>query len=176
MKRVVLFQIGSQSYGLDLFNTRGIENYANVIMVPNAPENIQGMINIRKELIPVYNLRRKFHLKEADITADTKLIIGKIQGMTIAYLVDKVMGIEEVKDEDFMPVPVMLQSDDTGYMEAVIQAQIGLSILINQDGILTKDEKEQIERILEDMEKKKKAEEQKKTEEMNKKDEKPAGL
>lgn len=172
MKRVVLFQVGNQSYGLDLFYSRGIENYGNIMVIPNAPDNVQGVVKIRNEIIPVYSLRRKFHLPETKVTDDTKLIVGKIQGMTIAYLVDKVMEILEVSDEDMTPAPAIVRSDETNYMEAIIQSKAGLSILINQDGMLAKAEKEQLERIVSEMEKKREEqEERKKAEERLRKEE-----
>lgn len=165
MKRVVLFQIGNQSYGLDLFHSRGIENYKSIMMIPNAPENVQGLVDIRGELIPVYNLRKKFCMPEAVVNAETKMIIGKMQGMEVAYVVDKVMEIFELPDDAFTAPPVMVKSDDTKYIEAIIQSKAGLSILINQEGVLTKAEREQIEAILADMKKKKEEEEARKKEE-----------
>lgn len=165
MKRVVLFQVGNQSYGLDLFHSRGIENYGSIMLIPNAPENMQGIINIRGELIPVYNLRKKFCLPEAAVDDNTKIIVGRMQGMTVAYVVDKVMEILELPEEAFTPPPVMVKSDETNYMEAIIQSKAGLSILVNQEGVLTKSEKEQIERILTDMKKKKEEEEARQREE-----------
>lgn len=165
MKRVVLFQVGEQSYGLDLMYSRGIENYSNIMMVPDAPENIQGIVNIRKELIPVYNLRKKFHLSEAVITPETKLILGKMQGMLIAYVVDKVMEILELPEEAFTPSPLILKGEGTGYVGSFIQSKVGLSILIDQEGILTKEEKEQIEKILSEMKKKEQEEEERRIEE-----------
>lgn len=165
MKRVVLFQVGNQTYGLDLFHSRGIENYGSIMMIPNAPENMQGILNIRGELIPVYNLRKKFHMPEVPVTGETRIIIGKMQGMEVAYVVDKVLEIFELSDEAFTPPPVMVRSDETNYMEAIIQSKVGLSILINQEGILTKTEKEQIERIISDMKNKKEEEEARKKEE-----------
>lgn len=165
MRKVVLFKIGNQSYGVDLFHSRGIEDLVNIMQIPDAPAIMQGVVNIRGDLIPVFNLRKKFCLPEVAVSANTKLIIGKMQGMTVAYLVDTVLGISELPDDAFTPPPVMVKSNETNYIEAIIESKAGLSILLHQEGIIEKAEMEKIMKILTDMKKEKEEEEARKREE-----------
>lgn len=149
-KEVVFFKIGAQTYGLDVFFTQGIEKFQNLLPVPNTLSHIKGLINLRGEVIPIYSLRKKFGLPEVDATAATQLIITKLRnGILLAFEVDGVEEITEIPDEAETIAPALIMSGDTGYIEKVVHLSKGLAILINPEGVLTAQEKDNIERYLE---------------------------
>ena len=73
----ILFHVGNEVYGIGILNIRGIEKVANIFPIPNAPSYISGIINLRGDVIPVFNLRDKFGLPSEPVTDATKLIIAK---------------------------------------------------------------------------------------------------
>lgn len=145
----VLFEIGGQNYGIDLLSVDGIENYKSMMVVPNAPACIEGIINLRGKLIPIYNLRTKFHLPKIPATADTKIIVAKTNQVPIGYLVDSVTGIETFEDEDLNYAPYLLQNVETEYIKSVAFLKDGLAILLDTERILTKEERERIWKLIE---------------------------
>lgn len=145
----VLFEIGGQNYGIDLLNVDGIENYRSMMVVPNAPVCIEGIINLRGKLIPIYNLRTKFHLPKVPVTADTKIIVAKTNQVPIGYLVDNVTGIQDFEDGELNYAPYLVQNVDTEYIKSVAIFKDSLTILLDTERILTKEERERIWKLIE---------------------------
>ena len=153
-KRIVFFKIGEQVYGLDVTYTQGIEKFENLMPVPNTLSHIKGLINLRGEVIPVYSLRRKFGMPEIGTTESTQLIITRLQnGIYLAFEVDGVQEIAEISDDAESIAPALIMSGDTGYIEKVVHLGKNLAILINPEGILTAQEKENIQKYLDKLKK-----------------------
>ena len=118
----------------------GIEKDIPVISIPNAPECIKGIINLRGDVIPVFSLREKFHMP-TDVELDTKeLVIAKSRGVVIAIEVDLVKEIAELEDSKIGPAPTIIKGEGTEYIESVAQVDDGLVIILDLDGLLDKDQ------------------------------------
>lgn len=141
----VIFKVGEEEFGLDIMLVNAIEKYTNVIRIPNSPECIKGVINLRGEVIPVYSLRNKFGLKEAEITDKTKLIVTKSKGILLAYEVDEVKEIVEIPKEDIFDAPAIVKNASTEYIEYIANVQGRMIILLYHDGMITNAEKEVID-------------------------------
>ena len=144
----VIFSVGEEEYGLDIMLVNGIEKYTNVMKVPKSPECIKGIINLRKDVIPVYSLRRKFGLPEIQATENTKLIVTISNGVHLAYEVDEVKEIVEIRGEQISETPVIVRNDQTTYIGAVANLSGRMIILLNHDGIITSAEKESIQNMV----------------------------
>lgn len=144
----VIFSVGEEEYGLDIMLVNGIEKYTNIMKVPKSPECIIGIINLRKDVIPVYSLRRKFGLPEIEATENTKLIVTISNGVHLAYEVDEVKEIVEIKGEQISETPVIVRNDKTTYIGAVANLSGRMIILLNHDGIITGAEKESIQTMV----------------------------
>ena len=144
----VIFRVGKEEYGLDIMLVNGIEKYINIVSVPNAPKCIKGIINLRGDVIPVYSLRRKFGLEEAEITDNTKLIVTRSKGVLMAYEVDEVEEILEISKSQLSAVPNIVYNEQTTYMGAVANFDGRLVMLLNHDGIITDQEKVHIQNMV----------------------------
>ncbi|MDD6208715.1 MAG: chemotaxis protein CheW, partial [Clostridiales bacterium] len=82
-ERDVLFYVANEVYGIDVASVQGIEKYVNIIPVPNAPSYIEGLINLRGVVIPVFSIRNKFKLPEIAVTEETRMIIVRSKGVLI---------------------------------------------------------------------------------------------
>lgn len=144
----VIFSVGEEEYGLDIMLVNGIEKYTNVMKVPKSPECIKGIITLRKDVIPVYSLRRKFGLPEIQATENTKLIVTISNGVLLAYEVDEVKEIVEIKGEQISETPMIVRNNQTTYIGAVANLSGRMIILLNHDGIITGAEKESIQTMV----------------------------
>lgn len=144
----VLFQVGSETYGIDIMHVKAIEKYLNVLPVPNAPAFIEGMINLRGEVIPVYSLRSKFGLPSIKPNEDTKLIIAKSNDTLVALTVDVVKEIIGISEENLNETPKIVQGENTAYIGQIAREKDQLVILLNLDGILSTKEKVKIDALL----------------------------
>lgn len=146
----ILCDVGNQVYGIDLIHVKGIEKYMNIIPVPNAPGYIEGIINLRGDVIPVFNIHDKFKQPKTEVTENTKLIIVKSNDMLIAFMVDGVSEIVEIDENDFHSVPKVVESEATSYIKSIIQVKDRLVVVFNVDGILTEMEQQRLQNIVEE--------------------------
>lgn len=150
MNRIVFFKIGWQVYGLDVSYIQAIEKNLSLLPVPNTLSHIKGLIHLRGDVIPVYSLRKKFGLSEVDAAESTQLIITRLKnGIPLAFDVDEVEKITDVNDTEESIAPALIMSGDTGYIDKVIHLDNTLTLLLNPEGILTEQEKDNIEKYLE---------------------------
>lgn len=154
MKRVVIFQVGDQNYALDLVYSRGIEQPSFVMPIPQAPERITGVINLRGMLLPVYSLRKRFGLPAVPVTPESRILLGETNGMLVAYEADRVLEIEELADDQIAPAPALVRNEETSYMDSILFSKRGMAILLNLSGMLSKEEQKLLDEALQQMQKK----------------------
>lgn len=146
----VLFYVAGEVYGVAVSAVQGIEKYVNIIPVPNAPSYIEGIINLRGEVIPVFSIRNKFKLPETAVTDETRLIIVSSKGVLIGLQVDQVKEIIELADKDLVDPPEIVTDHDTQYIRKIARVSDSLVILLELDGILSAEQKETIEAMVRD--------------------------
>lgn len=148
MMKQIIFCIGEGVYGIDVGRVMGIEKDIPVVSIPNAPECIKGIINLRGEVIPVYSLRERFHMP-SNVELDTKeLVIAKSHGVVIAIEVDLVKEIVEVEDDKIGKAPAIIKSQGTEYIESVAHVDDSLVIVIDVDGLLDQNEAVHLQSIV----------------------------
>ena len=150
----ILFHVGNEVYGIGILNIRGIEKVANIFPIPNAPSYISGIINLRGDVIPVFNLRDKFGLPSEPVTDATKLIIAKSKDIVVAFVVDQVKEIIEIPEEEMVDPPIIVKNVNTKYVGKVAHIRDSLVIFLDLDGLLSESEQENIEKILKETEEK----------------------
>lgn len=146
--KYVIFKLGQESYGIDISYVSAIEKIINIIPVPNAPKHIEGIINLRGDIIPVYNLRHKFNMPTGVVDDNTKLIIIKMEAMLVALQVDGVEEISMFDDENLKETPQLLKDTTTSYISQVAHRDGNMTIIINIEGLLSQTEQDSLEVFL----------------------------
>ncbi len=143
-----IFSLGDEEYGFDIMDVNIIEKVIPIEPVANAPKNLKGIIKLRGDVIPVYSLRRKFGMTDADSDEDTRFIITTSNDIQIAYEVDKMKEIVQFEQEQLYAVPSILESKDTTYMKSVTNVDDRLIVVLNHDGILSEEEQSKIKALV----------------------------
>ena len=146
----VLCSVGDEVYGIDIAYVKGIEKYVNISPVPNAPGYIEGIINLRGDVIPIYNLRYKFNLPKTEPTENTKLIISKSGEILIAFMVDMVTEIVELEKEAFHELPTVVKTEETAYIRSIAQVGGRLVVMLDLEAMLSGKESSHIKNMLEE--------------------------
>jgi purine-binding chemotaxis protein CheW len=146
----VVFALGEEEFGLDIMVVNAIEKYTDIVRIPNAPSYIHGIINLRGDVIPVFNLRRKFGLPDKDADENSKLIVTRSNNIVLAYEVDEVKGIMEIPSPNISETPAIVKSNATSYMKSVANINGRMIILLDHDGMVSDKEIEKIESLLAD--------------------------
>ena len=143
-ERDVLFRIGEQEYGLDVQVVTAIEPMMDIVPVPNAPECVLGLMNLRGEVIPVCSLRKRFQLEKYIDKDKMKLIVAKYDEKPIAFKVDEVLEMHDFADDTLSATPVIARNSRTAYVRSV-----GKLVLLLEPGAMYEgDEEEQMAEVL----------------------------
>ncbi len=131
--QLVTFQLGEELYGVDIMDVKEIVKLQDVRAIPNAPYYVEGIINLRSEIIPVINLHKRFHLKKAEAEEGDEFLGGfiilSIEGNKLGIIIDRIARVVMVKSEEVKPPPQMLSGIGTEYIHGVIR-QDGIYLIM----------------------------------------------
>ncbi len=122
--KYMVFGLEDQLYSLKLSNINGIEYIYNIVPIPAGAKFMKGIIHLRNQIVPVYNLKEKFGIEETNTSTERQLLITETHGMKLGIEVDCVKGIIPVPEEDIKDIPDVVKGDDTGYLENVIKVTL----------------------------------------------------
>ncbi len=94
-----VFRIDNQRYGVVLSTVRKVIRAVEIIPLPDAPDIMLGLINMKGKIIPVVNIRAKFRLPDRKIEINDRIIICGFAGRSIAFFVDTVDGVFDLPEE-----------------------------------------------------------------------------
>ncbi len=134
--QLVTFHLGEELYGVNILDVKEIVRLQKVRAIPNAPYYVEGIINLRGEIIPIIDLHKRFKIqsvyKQEDIELDGGFIILNIDGSKMGIMIDKVERVVSVRGEDVKDPPQMLSGIGNEYIEGVIrQEKAGYLIMLN---------------------------------------------
>lgn len=144
----VVFKLDKEEYGLDIMKVNGIEKYQEVVKIPNAPAYIEGMINLRGEVLPIFNLRKKFNLVDKAFDEDTKIIVAYTKDIKVGFIVDSVSEILQIDEADIETAPKLVTGIDRKYIKSVAKMNNRMVVLVDIDLIVTDEEKISIGEVI----------------------------
>ena len=144
--KTVVCNLGEQLYGIDINLVQGIEKEQKIIQIPNTAKYIKGIMNLRGEIIPIYSLRKKFGME--DNGDGGQFVIVCVDEMPLAIEVDGVGEIYQADDTTIFDAPKIVKSKDTKYIDKVINADGRIIIVIEIDNLLSDEEKNSIEGLI----------------------------
>ena len=134
--QMVTFHLGEELYGVNIMDVKEIVRLQNVRIIPNAPYYVEGIINLRGEIIPIIDLHKRFKIQSInksseDIEMEGGFIILNIDGSKIGIIIDKVERVVSVKADDVKDPPQMLSGIGNEYIEGVVREEAGYLIMLN---------------------------------------------
>ena len=133
--QVVAFNLAKEEYAIDILAVQEIIRPTSITRVPKAPSYIEGVINLRGNVVPVVNLRHRFGLKEVEQTETSRIIILIINDMKIGITVDNVTEVIRIKEDD-IEVPDLSDSLDQRFVQGVGKYNGRLLLLLDLVEIL----------------------------------------
>jgi purine-binding chemotaxis protein CheW len=140
--QLLLFALDERRFALALSSIERAVRVVDITPLPAAPSTVLGIVNVRGDVIPVYDLRRRFGLAEREINLGDQLIIGRTARQKVALLVDSVRGVLEVAEEKIAAAEKILP--DIEYVHGIVKLPDGLVLIHDLDRFLSPEE----ERIL----------------------------
>jgi purine-binding chemotaxis protein CheW len=141
------FTLGKEEYGIDILKVQEIRGYETVTRIANAPEFIKGVVNLRGIIVPIVDMRIKFHLGEPTYDQFTVVIILNIGGRVVGMVVDSVSDVITLSPEQIKPAPEMGTALNTDYLIGLGTIDQRMLILVDIDKLMSSTEMGLIDKI-----------------------------
>ena len=151
--QLVVFQIRPgdggpvQEFAVPITQVQEINRLTNPTKIPNAPDFVEGVINLRESIIPVIDLKKRFNIVKSGQSEDTRIIVVEVSGYTIGVIVDAVSEVLRINEEAIEPPPRFIAGIAHEYLTGVGKVGERLLILLDLDKVFSVEEKSQIATI-----------------------------
>jgi len=134
--QLVSFRLGQEEYGIEITKVQEIILMGEITKVPQTPEYIKGLINLRSSVIPIVDLRLRFGLPPQEPTEETRIMVVNVTGKTIGIIVDAVSEVLRISGDQIAPPPPTVAGLGRDYLTGLVKLQNRLLILLDIDKIL----------------------------------------
>lgn len=143
--QVVVFKLGEDEYCVPVSQAREIQTYSIPTRIPNTPDFVEGIINLRGQIIPILDLKKRFGSGITVVDSGTRVIIIDMAGELMGIVVDSVSEVLKLSENKFEAPPQAVKSSiNNNYISGIGKIDSRLLILIDLAKILNEEEKEQI--------------------------------
>ncbi len=142
--QLVVFDLAAELYGVDIGDVREIIRMQTVTRVPGAPPYVEGVINLRGQVIPVIDLRKRLKLTVSEQTNESRIVWLTIDGQDVGVIVDAVTEVLRIPLSSIEPTSSMVTATDTDYLRGIAKLENKLIILLDLGKVLAMLDSEKI--------------------------------
>jgi purine-binding chemotaxis protein CheW len=143
--QLVIFQLGGEEFGVDIMAVQEIIKMPEITAIPQAPEYVAGVINLRGKIIVVVSLGKKFDIQSCDKNEEYKVIVVELENQVIGMMVDSVSEVLRIPSSSVDPAPDIIKSGvSSNYIQGVGKLDDRLLILLDLRNVLSDYETEQL--------------------------------
>ena len=140
---LVTFRLGSGEYAIDIMQAKEIIKMEKITLIPNAPDFVEGVINLRGNIIPIIDLKKRFNLEETEGDKNTGIIIVKIEDVDMGIIIDSISKVVSISNSDIQPPPPMLSGIGQKYIKGVGKLEDKLLVVLDLEKLFTTDEEDE---------------------------------
>jgi purine-binding chemotaxis protein CheW len=145
--QAVTFALGSEEYGVDIAQVQEINRMVTITHVPRAPRFMEGVINLRGQLIPIIDLRTRFGMERSERTKNTRIVVTEIGNKRIGMVVDSVSEVLRIPVEQIEDAPDLVAGVDTEYIRGVGKMGDRLIIMLDLSRVISGNEKVELQKL-----------------------------
>lgn len=134
--QLVSFHIGGEEFGLNILRVQEIIRIQQLTRVPNSPDYVDGVINLRGKVIPVVALRKRFGLENLAHDKQTRIVVVEVKGTVLGFIVDSVSEVLRIPTDTVEPPP-RLGKVEREYVSGVGKLDNRLLILLDVDRLMS---------------------------------------
>jgi len=144
IKSYLSFRLSEEIFAANVYKVLNILEMRTITKIPQAPDYMKGVINLRGNVLPVVDLRIKFGLPITEITVDTCIIVLNINldggSIMVGALVDAVKEVLELNDEDIEPAPSIGTKYNANFIQGMYRVNENFVMILNIDHVFNTDE------------------------------------
>jgi purine-binding chemotaxis protein CheW len=143
--KYLTFRIGKESYGIEIRHVTEIGVMQEITEVPDMPDCITGVINLRGNVISVMNVRSRFGLESKEYDERTCIIVVDINNLSVGLIVDTVNEVLSIPEDQIDPPPKTHSGIKSSYIQGMGKVEGQVKILLDVEKILYEEELQQLE-------------------------------
>lgn len=141
--KFLTFSLGEEVYGIDIVYVTEIVGIQPITVVPELPNFIKGIINLRGKIIPVMDIRLKFKKEPRDYNDRTCIIVIEVHELAIGLIVDAVAEVLNIDDDDIVPPP-SLSNTGRKYIKSIGKKEDQVTLILDCDKLLNEQEVDEL--------------------------------
>ena len=147
--QVVGFRIGSETFGVRIASVREIVRVPEITSVPNAPEAIEGVINLRGKIIPVMDLRKRFGSPNVQPDKKNRILVVELEKRLLGLIVNSASEVIKIPPSEIEPPGTVFAEGESNYVTGVGKLNGRLIILLDIEKLLHRPEFKRLEEAAE---------------------------
>jgi purine-binding chemotaxis protein CheW len=148
---IVGFRVGTETFGVPITCVHEIVRVPAITSVPDSPEFVEGVINLRGKIVSVVDLRKRFGETQIDPHKKNRVIVVESEGKLVGLIVDSASEVMRIPNSDIEPPPSVLQSSESSYVTGVGKLQNRLIILVDLQRVLQRGELKKLSEVKEEV-------------------------
>lgn len=136
----VTFKLDDETYGINVMRIQEVLRYTEIAPVPGAPDYVLGIINLRGNVVTVIDTRRRFGLRDAEVTDATRIVVIEAENQVMGVLVDSVAEVVYLRQSEIETAPNVGNEESARFIQGVCNKNGELIILVEFDKMLTDEE------------------------------------
>lgn len=146
-KQLVIFELGSENFGIEIASVEGIVKLQEITKIPQAPPYFEGITNLRGSVLPVIDLHRRFGMPEPERTSETRIVVANLEGVKTGMIVSAVSEVLTIEDNVIEPPPPLVSNVNSTFIVGVAKIDNRLVILLDLAKILSTEEVNQLSNL-----------------------------
>ncbi len=138
--QLVVFVLASEEFACNIADVREVLKMIRVTPLPRSDDFVEGVINLRGEVIPVIDLRKRFGLPTVDRTDESRIIIVEVEERMVGLTVDSVSEVIRLSNKQIQEAPNQVAGEQTNLIMGVGKIDERMLIILNLERILTSEE------------------------------------
>ncbi|GFE61691.1 chemotaxis protein CheW [Geobacter sp. AOG2] len=144
--QLVSFELGREEYGVDVLSVREIIRLPAITKMPNTPDYVDGIINLRGAVIPIISLRRRFGLMDSEVNRNSRILVMETAGGLHGFAVDAVAEVIRISSSEIQPAPSITRgSAAQECITGVVNRSEHLLVVLDLNQLFTSEEQAQLE-------------------------------
>ncbi len=149
MAQFVNFRLRDEEYGVDIGSVREITRVVDISHIPESPSFIEGVTNLRGQIIPVVDLAKQFGLAPQEkLPESARIVVTEVKGQTVGMIVDEVPEVIKIPEENIEPTPELIKTEiRKDYIKGVGKLENRLIVLLDLEKVLAPHELEEVAKV-----------------------------
>jgi purine-binding chemotaxis protein CheW len=142
-KQLVIFELADEHFGIDISMVEGIIKMQQITKVPQSPDYVEGITNLRGAVLPVIDLEKRFGIPAHEKNRDTRIVVVNMGKLKIGMIVGAVSEVLTIDDSVIEPAPAIVTTINSRFISGIARIDSRLVILLDLSLVLSEGEKAQ---------------------------------